>query len=112
MAFLLLALLLALFSGDVLLVFAVGTAVAGIALLALQRSLVGERRHVSKPAPVRATPVVSRPSRPASVRPATRARMAVRRHPAPSQAPRARTRSAHTPVSESPGQVQVIQVLQ
>ncbi len=122
-AFLVLALLLAVFSGDLMLVLAVATAVGGVFLLGAHRSLNAERRPVARqtpvpqpaaprPVPVRHQPVTPRQSRPIVPRSTPSARMAIRRSPAPSAPARAHSRAAHTTVADAPSQVQVIQVLQ
>jgi hypothetical protein len=120
--FLVLALVLAVASGDVLLVLAVGTAIAGIVLLTTRRSPVAARRPAA--VPVRERPAATVVRAPMHARPrATSRRMAVRRYRAASLTSRraspgtqhggARSPgSTHANVAESPGQAKVIQVLQ
>ncbi|HXT34161.1 MAG TPA: hypothetical protein VN837_01175 [Chloroflexota bacterium] len=129
--FLLLALLLAVISGDLMLILAVGAAVGGVLLLGAHRNLTAERSPVarptsvdSRPAPSRQAvvsppaalrpvpvrrPVVVRPIRPVASR-SISTRMAVRRSGGASGA--GHGRAANPTVSDSPSQVQVIQVLQ
>jgi len=121
-AFLLLAFLLAVISGDLMLVLAVGTAVGGVLLLGAHQNLTAERLPVSRPAPMIPPPAALRPApvrqpvvsrraaRPVAPRSAPSARMAVRRSVGSSGG--AHGRSANPTVSDSPGHVQVIQVLQ
>ncbi len=126
-AFLLLAVLLAVFSGDLLLVFAVGTAIAGVMLLGPHAHSTADRRADSRsvppsipaqtPAP-RATParvpsLAPRPSRPYLARLAIhKSRMAVRPGFERSAASRPRGRATNAAVADSPSQAPVIQVLQ
>lgn len=110
--FLVLALALAVFSGDILLVLAVATAVAGLALL------VGRRREAPVRRPAAAPQHASATVSATEVRPNPRGgsrRMAQRRYrSAASLTRRARQAagSAHSSVADAPGQAQVIQVLQ
>ena len=126
-AFLLLAVLLAVFSGDLLLVFAVGTAIAGVVLLGPHLNSTTDRRADSRsvppsvpaqtPAPrptsARAPSVAPRPSRPYLARLAIhKSRMAVRPSFGRPTASRPRGRSTNAAVADPPSQAPVIQVLQ
>ena len=135
--FLLLALLLAVISGDPMLILAVGAAVGGVLLLGAHRNLTAERSPVIRSASTDSRPVALRsaPSRqavvspPAALRPVPVHRQVVARRTVRTVAPRsfsarmavrrsggasgtAHGRPTNSTVSDSPGQVQVIQVLQ
>ena len=124
-AFLFLALMLAVFSGDLLLVFAVGTAIAGMMLLGAH--LTVDRRvevrsapppappqtAAPRPNPARVPPVAPRPARPYLARLAMhKSRMAVRPSFARSAGSRPRGRATNAAVADAPSQAPVIQVLQ
>jgi hypothetical protein len=129
--------LLAVISGDLMLILAVGAAVGGVMLLGPHRNLTAERSPVARPVaadsrPANLRPAPSRPapvSPPAALRPVPVRRTVVLRRPARPVAPRSLSarmavrrsvgasgsvhgRPANPTVSDSPGQVQVIQVLQ
>ncbi|HWE60096.1 MAG TPA: hypothetical protein VHB98_00140 [Chloroflexota bacterium] len=117
--FLVLALALAMASGDVLLVLAVASAIAGILLLTMRRGTEPARRPAAVPVQDRplAAERVAAPARPQRAS----GRMAVRRHRSASLFRRRVTTSARRAygagaadpnVAEAPSQAQVIQVLQ
>lgn len=114
--FLFLALALAVASGDVLLVLAVGSAVAGIFLLTMRRAPEPAQRRAAVPIVDRAVAAerTATPSRPRR----TPGRMAVRRYRSAAllskrlAAASRRGAPADANVAEAPGQAQVIQVLQ
>jgi hypothetical protein len=127
MAFLLLAVLLAVFSGDILLVFAVGTAIAGVVLLGPHLNSSADRQADSRsisssvpaptsaprPTPARVPSLAPRPSRANLARLAIhKSRMAVRPSLGRSTASRPRTRATNSAVADPPSQAPVIQVLQ
>jgi hypothetical protein len=108
--FLVLALLLAVFSGDMLLVLAVGSAIAGLAVLTRQHGRAKVLRQAAVPQEWRGS------SRTARAGGLAGQRMATRRHDAAIlttkrvAAERAATSYAHVP--ETASQVQVVQMLQ
>jgi hypothetical protein len=114
--FLVLALLLAIFSGDALLVLAVASAIGGLTLLMPRRARQTAPRQAAVQVIAR-TPVSNAPER-ARPRVSVSRRMAVRRYPSASfvgRRPAAHRRGAgseHPAVTDAPGQPQVIQVLQ
>jgi len=130
--FLLLALLLAVISGDPMLILAVGAAVGGVVLLGAHRNRTAERSPVARPMSTDSRPAPSRQtvvSPPAALRPVPVHRPVVARRTVRTVAPRslsarmavrrtvgasgsAHGRPANPTVTDSPGQVQVIQVLQ
>lgn len=124
--FLLLALLLAMFSGDLLLVFAVGTGVGGVLLLGGRRNFAADQANEARstvpvpvqpaalrPVPQRVQPVVRRPARSYLTRlAAPTRRMAVRPSLRGAAGSPVRGRTTNAAVTDPPSQTPVIQVLQ
>lgn len=114
-AFLFLALALAVASGDMLLVLAVGSAIAGIVLLTMRGAPATAHRPSAVPAQdrllVERAPAISRPRRAGG-------RMAVRRYRSAAlfgkrdAGASTHAAAADANVAEAPSQAQVIQVLQ
>jgi hypothetical protein len=113
--FLVLALLIAVFSGDVLLVLAVGSAITGLALLVGRGGRVVESRPAAQPQQAVQSSVTLAPRLQAHG--GTR-RMAQRRYRSAASLSRQVTQpgrgpgAAHSSVADAPGQAQVVQVLQ
>lgn len=111
--FLVLALLLAVLSGDMLLVLAVGSAIAGLGMLTQSRDRAKVLRRAAVPQQAYRT---SRPVQASRVAASAGQRMAVRRRSAVSLTTKRvvaeHAASSHAHISESAGQVQVVQMLQ